>query len=803
MKKLYFFLFLIFSCISGITMAQTFNWQEQVLTERSENMQNMGVADDGSATIVGYGNSFYRSTDQGDTWVESPIFYDADEFDYGTISFYGNLGFAGGSSFFKVVDRRTSRDIYANNALLKTTDGGETWVLVTVDNIGAGEADSISLAAVGNYGNQYNVVKVINDTVVYLSANWYDVYGDRHGTIYKSTDAGETWKSVLPDNGASSIASITDFKGSIYVAGYKTLYKVNIETDEVTDLYPILVAQNKDDNMFFVKTTIYNDNELIFPTYSDSIWVTSDEGASFKTLTPNLEKGYYVYKYDENHIVVAGGKSDTKATSDGGATWTLISVDESIWNCVVSEDSLIGLATGDIYSMAITDIAAGNFTWNYKDMEGTDGIIKGADTTNNNIFIASNGDYICKSSDGGSTYTEVTLPAKTDMVYASAQLDFMAYGQGTGGNAIATSRYYKLADFPSSDSRVDYYLPGVILVTDDNWETSFVIDDTKIGEAYGDDPSLNPFAPGCFNQDFFSAECVDKDVMYVFVSWADTTGVAYADRTSYSRVFKTSNASYAKDNKGAALWDTITPNLGSTFIRAINFEGDTGYITGNKTIYKTTDGGATLTSLVEKLTDLGATSPYVQNALFFGDTLYVATTGDSIFVSYDAGESFSVIPGVKGASDFVVVDANSWMTVGGSNACFYTNDAGTTWDGCYPGYSVYRAGGIYADNVIALSKSKIYKIAVSDLDPATGIRERMADADNGINLIQYTTEISITSDKDITQCEMYNISGQKMFAVRPSAKTYSFNTTSFKNGIYIVRVVSNNKFETYKVLLKD
>ena len=40
--------------------------------------------------------------------------------------------------------------------------------------------------------------------------------------------------------------------------------------------------------------------------------------------------------------------------------------------------------------MAITDIAAGNFTWNYKDIEGTDGIIKGADTTNNNIFISYN-----------------------------------------------------------------------------------------------------------------------------------------------------------------------------------------------------------------------------------------------------------------------------------------------------------------------------------------------------------------------------------------------------------------------------
>ena len=85
-----------------------------------------------------------------------------------------------------MVDRRTSTDIYANNALLKTIDGGDTWTLITVDSIGAGEADSLNLAAIGNYGNRYDAVEVINDSVVYLSANWYDVAGGKHSNIYKS-----------------------------------------------------------------------------------------------------------------------------------------------------------------------------------------------------------------------------------------------------------------------------------------------------------------------------------------------------------------------------------------------------------------------------------------------------------------------------------------------------------------------------------------------------------------------------------------------------------------------------------------
>ena len=71
--------------------------------------------------------------------------------------------------------------------------------------------------------------------------DWYDVAGGKHSNIYKSTNAGENWKSILTDNGGNSISSIVEFNGYVYIAGFQTLYKVNIESDEVTDLYSTVV----------------------------------------------------------------------------------------------------------------------------------------------------------------------------------------------------------------------------------------------------------------------------------------------------------------------------------------------------------------------------------------------------------------------------------------------------------------------------------------------------------------------------------------------------------------------------------
>ncbi len=782
------------------TIAQTYNWEEQVITEHSENLQTMGIADDGSATIVGYGNTFYRSKDDGASWTESPIIADADDFDYGCISFYDSLGFAGASSYFKVVDRpyNGSPDIYANCALLKTTDGGDNWSLITVDSIGANEDDSLNLAAPGNYGVAFDAIKTLNDTVVYLSAKWYDVDGGKHSNIFKSTNAGVNWYSLIPDNEMKSISSITAFNGYVYIAGYQTLYKININDDSVTDLYPI-VDEDEDDKMFFVRTTIYADNELIFPTYSDSIWITSDEGATFTKLPGDLKGGYYVYKYDENHIVVAGGSTTSYATSDGGTTWTSIYPGNSLWNCMVYGDSLLGESTGMIYTMAISDIAAGNFNWYSKDLEETENYIKGIDTTLNSLFLAGYGDYIAKSTDGGATFNKVSLPSKSDMIYASVDLQFSGYGQGSDSNAIASTRRYLLADYPSSDDRTDYYMPGVLLSTTDNWETATVIDDSEIGDSYGDDVSLNPYADGCCCQDYFAAECVNDTVMYVFVAWYDTTGVDYSSKTKYARVFKTSDAGVS--------WDTVTADLGSIYIKTINFEGDTGYITGNKTLLKTTDAGATVVSLLDKLTDLGATSPYVQNATFSGDTLYVTTSSDSLFVSYDGGESFSVLSEVSGANDFVAVDYNSFMTLGSTTKCFYTNDAGTNWDDCTPGITVLRSGGILADNIIALCKSSIYKLPVSGLDATANneIKEETNNItsidENNITLLQKSSLITIESDASVNECIMYSISGRKVLDITPNSTSFSFNTTEYENGIYIIKVAAGSNIGTYKIYL--
>ncbi len=798
MKKFYLSLSLCLLSIAGIT-AQTFDWDKQVLSDRNENLQRMGIADDGTTTIVGYGNLFFQTTDEGETWVDPGVITEADNFDYESISFSGNLGFACSGTFFKVADRPkdkatklTGPDLYAMPAILKTTDGGENWEQLTVDGIGSSDDDDYNLNAIGNYGAQCKAVKVINDSVVYLSATWYDVNGGKHGNIFKSTNKGINWKAIISDTESKSIASITPYNGNIYIAGYQTLIKVNITTDEVTDLYSTVTALNKDDNMFFVKTTIYN-NELIFPTYADSIWVTTDEGASFSTLPGGLAKGYYVYKYDDNHIVVAGGKNDTKATSDGGATWTPISAGQSLWNCGVTNDSLIGLSTGAIYSMAISDIAAGNFNWTSKNMEGSESNIKGIDTTNNAIFIAGYADYLVKSTDGGKTYTDVTLPSKSDMIYASVDLEFYAYGQGSAGNAIAATRRYKFADYPSGGP-LDYYQPGLILATNDNWATHRVVNDALIGSKYGDIPALNPYASGCSGASFDAVECVDSTTMYVFVAWYDTTGVSYSDKTTYTRIFKTADA--------GASWDTITPDLNNCYIKDIEFDGETGYMYGSKTLYKTTDGGNTVTNIIENAVSISE-NPYVQDIACYGNnTIYVATTSDNIFISKDGGNTFSTIQGITGTSFFLPLNDTSFVALGGSTSSKYTSDNGQNWTDCYPGSLVCNAK-IFNKSIIALSKkSTIYKQSITDLIPDWTTIKETSEEQIDIKIAQSSTNITLTTEAAVSNCMMYNIAGQKVLETMPNSTTYSFSTTKYNAGIYLLRVVANGKTTVKKIMIK-
>ncbi len=784
-----FTLLLLLVAITTNVNAQTFNWQFQQIFE-GENMQGMEKADDGSATLVGYGNTIMRSTDNGLTWVDPGIITNKDDFDY-KVSVKDQVGYAVNETAFKAIDRKVNdNDLYADAIILKTIDGGATWNLIENANIGGNSVDTKNYSLQGNYAKKLYVIECINENVAYMAAYWKDYANrDAHSNVFKTTDGGENWEPLLDDLEGNSISSMVVFKGHIYVSGNKTLFKINISTDVVTDLYPV-VDEDEDDKMYFWHTSIYNNTELIFPTTSDGIWVTADEGATFQAL-PNITKGYKVYKHNNNTYVVGGSNTATKYTRDGGTNWSDCPAGESLWNGDVIDGQLVGLGKNAIYKMAISDIEAGTFTWQKTEVANANGNLKSICKANDIIFLSGMGGTLLASTDGANTFDQLTLPEKKELIYHSTDIEFKGLAHGANGAGIITSRRHKIIDNPSGTD--DVYMPGFIFITNDNWATYTVLDDTKIGSGAAD---VNPNADGCWGQDYYVAECIDENTFYVFVQWYENVAGAEKKNT-HGRIFKTADA--------GANWSGVTDDLGSSFITNVVFKGITGYVGGNKVLLKTTDGGDNFVDLYSKLTALngGDDNIYIQDInLFDANTLYVSTTSDGMYISKDAGSTFTKanING-SGCNATIVVDANSWMTIGTSSKTYYTNDAGSNWTNCYPGNTLFSRGAILGDYLFANAKSGLYKLPIADLDADTGTAIDDISNRNDLKIYLNSNELNIESNQVIEDCILYSITGKIVGQHKVNSYTHIINTSSLSRGIYIVRVVISGKVYTQKIQL--
>ena len=140
----------------------------------------VGSGENNSQRSVGYGDGVYKSTDGGQSWE--------------------NLGLKDSQHVGKIlVDPRDSKTVYVaaqgplwnpggDRGLYKTTDGGKTWksVLTISDNTGVSDV----------------AFDPRNPDVLYASAYqrrrhvWTLTDGGPESAIYKSSDAGATWKKL-------------------------------------------------------------------------------------------------------------------------------------------------------------------------------------------------------------------------------------------------------------------------------------------------------------------------------------------------------------------------------------------------------------------------------------------------------------------------------------------------------------------------------------------------------------------------------------------------------------------------------
>jgi photosystem II stability/assembly factor-like uncharacterized protein len=446
------------------------------------------------------------------------------------------------------------------------------------------------------------------------------------------------------------------------------------------------------------------------------------------------------------------------------------------------------MATSVVYKMAVSDLKAGNYKWVSKTLvEGSSILQKMYLFDGKNALVVGDDEVAKRTTDGGITWLDAAFPK---LVVYDGKYDFRSVSS-SGSAGYVTSRWVKLIDYPSGE---DYFLNGLIYKTEDAWKTWKVLNTKNVGKDTPTDASKNPTMKGCYAMDNYTIECVDAKTAFMYVGWSDTITVPKTV-TKHSRVFKTTD--------GGDLWTPVSKDFGGAFVNSIKFSGETGYLAGNKILLKTIDGGNVFTDLYPKLT-IGTDSNLVISSIIMHskDEVYFQTSNNKgAFVTRDGGKTFSKLNGVSGGFDFVVLDKNSFMSLGSSTANKFTNDGGTNWKDCNLGVAIYAAGKVFNDSLYVLGKSNVYKVAVSDLDIKTFVAE--IKSPNPLKVLYGPTALELVSaGRNIDRCMVYNISGQLMAITEPRAQNCRIEYNSFTPGIYIVAALIEGKKYTQKVIFK-
>jgi len=466
------------------------NWQT-VNLNTTENLNNVFIFND-TVVIVG-SRTVFRSNDKGINWTKT----DLDIFQYDSVvksyfispeeahflTSYGDLYKTtnGGINSVQTYDNPyvatsvnglyfyNSQIGFANavNKLLKTTNGGQTWVLAT----SFGQAiDSQPLYsffftspttgfAVGQYGyifkttNGGNTWQRVSDVAyfaedgnnlnkVYFANNIGYIIGD-HGKILKSTNQGENW--VSKDFSYDYVSDIQKTNNKVYVTSGKSFYsstdeanwtKLGTPTVEASAPY-IMDSQFMNDDLGYalvgnaggtqfskstnggvtwnlLDNTHLGFNKLhFFDTqnglrYSEfGISLTKDGGTTWQNLH---NFGFFNFKAVDENTAFGYNSSRIMKTTDKGVTWTLVK-EAAYFSNMYFANELIGYYTE---ANKLYKTYNGGTSWELvKDFYSAYNLRLNFLNANEGIAFDYNGTSY-QTFDGGINWNTVTVPKLTN-----------------------------------------------------------------------------------------------------------------------------------------------------------------------------------------------------------------------------------------------------------------------------------------------------------------------------------------------------------------------------------------------------
>ncbi len=772
---------MIFSLIALFAGAQnaTFDWVETELSN-GHILQKMTVNGD-IGIIAGYGNTLLKSTDTGETWdtlnLVNPIPSLPD------ISIKGNVGYVAVSRK-KMYD--ASPDVYFSGTVLKTEDGGNNWVTLINATFGTDDNPALSPSATLSCGLDFQSIETVNDSVAFCGLRWLEYTTDgyeNHSGVFKTTNGGNDWVNVSGDLKGSTITSIV-FNGDVgFVGGLKMFFKASATSDTLVDIFALMPGDGTD---YISDITMVDENEMFLATIADSIYFSNDGGTTFDKFG-TVKGGWDIMKVNDSTIVVGGGKNKSVVSTDNGQTWASLGVATSVWEIAgVINDSINLLTKAKIYKCAVTDLVSGNYNWTTQTI-GVNNLQKAAILDDNNVIVVGNSADFLRTTDAGLTWNLMPLPHNDLLDAVKEDIDISGLSN-IGDEAYICFNRFKFVDYPKDSGKEDIYWSGGIVYTNNNWETTWPLDMAKVGKADPDDVTKNPNNASCNGLNSSVIKLLDNGTLLMWARWYDySTGA----KVEHSRVFKTID--------GGKNWTVITKDFEKNYVQAIASRGDTIYIAGYQILLKSTDGGENFTDLYPIL-DEGEDDKMFINMIRLGDEneFFVTTSVDSVYRTTDGGATFKTLGGVKGANDFYKFDDNSWILMGSSGKNKFTNNAGESWEDCYPGSTIFEIGGVYGDKFYALGKSKMFTNLVENFDLTTSVKE--IKLDNKLSVRYKPLSIEVVSENKIERCKVYSITGKLISDYEPNNRSYELQRSNFQPGIYILDATIDGKRHTKKIV---
>jgi len=764
-----------------------FKWQGKEIS-KDNILQGMSVHDENTAVIAGYGRTFKITTDKGLSWKDVGLLNP--KYNFNDISIKDKVGYLVGRKTLYVKNPTGGEDeVFVNGVLLKTSDGGNSWSQINLSKIGEGTDPALNPGLAGCYTLNPYTVLTINETTALVFLQWYDISsGSRktHSVVFKTVNGGEKWSAFTQDFGLLYINSMKLVGTDIYIGGNKILLKASATNETITNLYPTFSAV-AGTSAFITEIRAFQSNEIYITTLS-GIYSSADNGTTFTKMN-GPTGGNDFFKLDDQVMIVIGTSSASKATTNGGTSWVSCSPGKTCFEIAgVFNDSLYVLSSAIVYKLSVNDLKTSNFKWVAKTLvSGSSNIQKMVQFDSNRALIIGDDQIAKKTEDKGISWADAVLPQLTTY---DGKYDFKSISSSNNSGYV-TTRKLMLADYATKE---DSYMNGLIYKTEDAWKTWKVLNTKNVGKDTPTDASKYPLMSGCYGMDNSAIECVDAKTAYMYVAWSDTVSIPKTV-TKHSRVFKTAD--------GGDLWTAVTTDFGSSTVMSIKFSGETGYLAGNKILLKTMDGGKTFIDLFPKLS-VGTDGNLVVSsvAMRSKDEVYLQTSNNKgVFFTNDGGNTFSKLSGVTGGLDFVLLDNNSFLSVGSSVSNTLTNDGGITWKNADLGVEIYAAGKVFNDSLYVLGKSNVYKIAVADLDIKTLVSD--ISYPNPLKVYYGSSALNLVSaEGDIDRCLIYSISGQLVDISEPKSTTCSFDYNYLNSGVYIISTLIKGKKYTQKVIFK-